>query len=142
MLLRGINYDVGTLYRKGDLSRPDFDESIIREEISIIKNDLNCDAIKITGFDINRLIKASEFALEQGLQVWLTPSYVDAKQEEATSYLVDCAIAAEKLRLIFGEVIFVLGFESSLFLKGFVKGDTVYDRLDAMFKPVNLILNL
>ena len=37
MLLRGINYDIGTPFRKDELSRPDFNELIIRKEIEIIK---------------------------------------------------------------------------------------------------------
>jgi hypothetical protein len=141
-MLRGINYDVGTYYRKEELSRPDFDEDIIKKEIGLIKDELHCDAIKITGYDVSRLSKASELALQQGLQVWLTPSYIDATKEEAATHLVACAIAAEKLRLTYSNIIFVTGFEYSIFLKGFVKGETIYDRLSRMFSPFNLILNL
>jgi len=141
MFLRGINYDVGTTFTEGKLSRPDFNEAIIKNEIGIIKNDLNCDAIKITGHDVQRLAKAAEFALQEGLQVWLTPSYIDATKEEALPHLIDCAVAAEKLRAN-GEIIFVLGFEYSLFLKGFLKGDTIYKRLGNMFSPRGLILSL
>jgi hypothetical protein len=142
MFLRGINYDVGTSFRKGELSRPDFDEAIIKREIEIIKNELNCDAIKITGDDVQRLSKASEFALEQGLQVWLTPSCIDATTEEAARHLVECAIAAEKLRSKYGNIIFVMGFEYSMFLKGFIKGDTIYERLNYLFSPTGIVLNL
>lgn len=141
MFLRGINYDVGTSFIKGQLTRPDFDEDVVKKEIAIIKNDLHCDCIKITGHDIGRLSKASEFALEQGLQVWLMPSYIDATGEEAVSHLVDCAKAAESLRAKYNELIFVTGFEYSLFLKGFVKGETIYQRLGNMFNPLNMILN-
>jgi hypothetical protein len=49
MYLRGINYDVGTALDEKILSRPDFDESLIQREIEIIKNDLHCDAIRISG---------------------------------------------------------------------------------------------
>src|SRR6202000_1259755 len=118
------------------------DEAIIKKEIEIIKYELNCDAIKITGHDIQRLSKATEFALEQGLQVWLTPSYIDATPEEAAKHLVDCAITAEKLRAKYGNIVFVLGFEYSIFLKGFIKGDTIYDRLNTLFSPIGMILNL
>jgi hypothetical protein len=142
MFLRGMNYDVGTSFREGELSRPDFDEAIIKKEISIIKNDLNCDAIKITGYDVQRLAKASEFALEQGLQVWLMPSYIDATKEDALKHLADCAVATETLRVKYGNIIFVTGFEYSLFLKGFIKGNTIYDRLAGMFSPWGMILNL
>ena len=85
MLLRGINYDIGTPFRKDELSRPDFDEPVMRKEIEIIKNDLHCNAIRISGFDIQRLSRTAQFALEQGLQVWLSPAYTDATHEEATN---------------------------------------------------------
>jgi hypothetical protein len=142
MFLRGINYDVGTSFRKGELSRPEFNEADIESEIGIIRNELHCDAIKITGHDVQRLAKASAFALEQGLQVWLTPSYIDATKEEALAHLIDCAIVAEKLRVKYGNIVFVVGFEYSLFLKGFIKGDTIYKRLGRMFSPWGMVLNL
>jgi hypothetical protein len=142
MLLRGINYDVGTPFKKDELSRPDFDESNIRKEIEIIKNELKCNAIRISGYDIQRLSKASEFALQQGMQVWFSPAYPDATQQEAIDYLTDCAIAAEKLRGKYDDVIFIVGCEYSLFLKGFVKGNTLYDRLEKMFSPLAIILNM
>jgi hypothetical protein len=142
MFLRGINYDAGTSFRKDELSRPDFDESVIKKEIEIIRNELHCDAIKITGHDVYRLVKTAEFSLEQGLQVWLTPSYIDATNEEALKHLVECAEAAEQLRVKYDRVIFVLGYEYSLFLKGFIKGNTIYDRLGRMFSPFGIIMNL
>ncbi|HTI59932.1 glycoside hydrolase family 113 [Mucilaginibacter sp.] len=141
-MLRGINYDIGTFYRKDELSRPDFDESVIKKELEIIKNELYCDAVKITGHDTYRLSKASEFALQLGLQVWLTPSHIDATPADAAQHLVECAIAAENLRLIYGNIIFVSGFEYSIFLKGFMKGESIYERLEKMFSPVGLVFNL
>jgi hypothetical protein len=140
-MLRGINYDIGTAFRKGELSRPDFDEEVIQKEISIIKNELHCNAIKISGHDVERLTKASTFALQEGLQVWLTPSCIDAAQPDAIKHLADCAVAAEKLREQYGNIIMVLGFESSLFLGGFVKGETIYQRMKQMFTPWSLLLN-
>jgi hypothetical protein len=141
MFLRGINYDTGTAFTKGSLSRPDFDEAIVKKEIGIIKNELHCDAIKIAGDDLQRLLKASEFALELGLQVWLAPSNLEATKEEALPYFIECAKAAEKLRLKYGHVIFIAGFELSLFMKGFIKGETLYDRLKNFFNMRNMILN-
>jgi hypothetical protein len=141
MFLRGINYDVGTPFRKGRLSRPGFDETIVRKEIEIIRNDLRCDSIRISGYDPDRLSKASEFALEQGLQVWFSPVCVDATQEEALEYLTACAVAAEQLRKKRCDLIFVIGCEYSLFLKGIIKGNTLDERIKRMFNPAGIILN-
>jgi hypothetical protein len=142
MFLKGINYDVGSYFRKGKLSRPDFIEGDIKKEIEIIRHDLHCDAVRISGYDIQRLTKASEFALEQGLQVWLSPACIDATMEEALIYLKDCAKAAEQLRLKYPDLILVIGCEYSLYLKGFLKGETLYDRLKRMFNPFGIFLNI
>jgi hypothetical protein len=115
MLLRGINYDIGTPFRKEELSRPDFDESVVKKEIEIIKNDLHCNAIRISGFDIQRLVQTAKFALEQRLQVWLSPAYIDATTEEATKYLVECAIAAEKLRVRYKRLTLLLDVNTHCF---------------------------
>ena len=141
MFLRGINYDVGNFFREGKLSRPDFDKSIIKKEIEIIKQELHCDAIRISGYDIDRLSIAAEFALKEGLHVWFSPSYINATKDESLNYLIDCARSAEKLREKFQDLIFVVGCEYSLFLKGFIRGDNIYERLKRMFNPFGLILN-
>lgn len=142
MFLRGINYDIGTSFHKGTLSRPDFDEAQIEKEIDIIRNVLKCDCIRISGLDTSRLIKASEFALQKGLRVWISPAPIDFTQEEALNYLIACAEEAEKLRQKYSNIIFVVGCEYSLFLKGFLKGESIYDRLKRMFNPFGIILNL
>ena len=142
MFLKGINYDVGSYFRKGKLSRPDFIEADIKKEMEIIRNELHCDAVRISGYDIQRLTKASEYALEQGLQVWLSPACIDLTGEEALKHLVDCAKAAERLRLKYRDLILVVGCEYSLYLKGFLKGETLYDRLKIMFNPFGIFLNM
>ncbi len=142
MFLKGINYDVGTYFRKGKVSRPDFIDADVKKEFDIIRNDLHCDAVRISGYDIQRLVIASEHALEQGLQVWLSPACIDAGTEEALNYMTECSRAAERLRLKYSDLVLVVGCEYSLFLKGFLKGDTVYDRLKRMFNPIGIFLNI
>jgi hypothetical protein len=142
MFLRGINYDVGTPFRKDELSRPEFNETAVKQEMEIIKNNLHCNAIRISGYDIQRLSKAAELALEQGLQVWFSPAYIDATADQALDYLGDCAIIAEKLRSKYNDIVFVVGCEYSLFLKGFIKGETIYLRMGTMFSPWGIVLNI
>ena len=71
MKRKGVCYDVGRAM--GGNWRPIFDPKIVHRELEIIKNDLHCNAVRICGLDINRLMKASEDALQQGLEVWLSP---------------------------------------------------------------------
>jgi hypothetical protein len=98
--------------------------------------------IRISGYDIPRLSKASEFVLEQVIQVWFSPAYIDATREEAIEYLIGCAKATEQLRKKDDDLIFDVGCEYSLFLKGFIRGDTIYERLGRMFNPSGIILNI
>ncbi len=69
---KGINYDVGDVL-EGFLMRPTFDAEFVHRELAIIKNDLHCNAVKICGLDLDRLMTTAEDALKQGLEVWLAP---------------------------------------------------------------------
>ncbi|HLX39674.1 MAG TPA: abortive infection protein, partial [Ktedonobacteraceae bacterium] len=106
---KGINYDVGTFARRDEPSRASFDPAIVQREIEIIKNDLHCNAIRISGQEIARLTLAAEYALRQGLEVWFSPTRVDATEQETLAYLAQCAQAAEQLRQQSSQVIFVVG---------------------------------
>ena len=139
-MFKGINYDVGTYYKSGICTRPVFDDSTIRKEIGIIRNDLHCDCIRISGYDIERLMKASEFALESGMQVWLSPVFIDATQEQYADYIRECAVASEKLRTKYYNIVFVAGCEFSLYLHGFIKGENCYERIAKMF-GIGFLLN-
>jgi hypothetical protein len=57
--------------------RPVFDPAVAHRELEIIKDASHCNAVKICGYDINRLIVASEDALKLGLEVWLSPEMWD-----------------------------------------------------------------
>lgn len=142
MFLRGINYDIGTHLSHGGLSRLEFNPAQIKKELEIIKNELHCDAIRISGYDVQRLFAASKYALELGMQVWFSPIFNNATQEEVKSYIIDYAKAAEDLKQINDNVIFVSGCEYSIFLKGFLKGDTFNARLRRMFSPFGIITNI
>jgi hypothetical protein len=139
--MNGINYDVGTFYNPGICSRPVFNDPFIRKEIEIIKNELHCECIRISGYEIDRLMKASEFALESGMQVWLSPVYIDATQEQGANYIHECALAAEKLRNKYDNLVFVAGCEYSLYMHGFIKGDDCYKRIANMFGFPGILLN-
>ena len=141
MFLKGINYDVGTFYKSGICTRSVFNDQAIRKEIGIIKNDLHCECIRILGYDIERLTKTSEFALELGMQVWLSPVFIDATQEQYADYIRECANAAEKLREKYNTMVFVAGCEFSLYIHGFIKGDNCYERIAKMFGFPGFILN-
>jgi hypothetical protein len=137
---KGINYDVGTFTKgKESSSRDKFDPAIVKREMEIIKNDLHCNAVRISGQEISRLVMASEFAIQQGLEVWFSPAYIDADEQETLSYFGVCAKAAEKLRTQSPDVVFVAGCELTFFMKGLVDGDTAFDRISTFMKPWRLL---
>jgi len=107
-----------------------FDPRVVHRELQIIKDDLHCNAVRICGLDIERLTAASEDALAQGLEVWFSPEMWDRGQEETLQYIAKAAAAAEKLRQRWPErVVFSVGSELTLFMRGIVEGDNVFDRM-------------
>ena len=129
MKRKGINYDVGIEFHHDYLSRPKFDAAIVHHELEIIRNDLHCNAIRISGTDVDRLIVTAEAALKQGLEVWLSPHLHDKDPEETLDYTVKCAAAAEKLRQRWPQLIFILGCELTWFMKGILPGRNFMERL-------------
>jgi hypothetical protein len=114
----------------GEDWRPNFDPKIVSRELEIIKNDLHCNAVRIQGFNLDRLVTASEIALKLGLEVWFSPEMWDRTQDETLEYLKKAASSAEKLRTRFPErVVFSLGSELTLFMQGIVEGNNVFERM-------------
>ena len=142
MKYRGINYDVGNNYRVGMLSRVEFDPAVIKKEIEIIHSELHCNAIRISGYDISRLVTASEFALKNDLTVFFSPSSLNASRQDTADYILRGAEEAEKLRERYKNVVYVIGGELSLFSQGFIGGNTTAVRLRRMFNPLSLLLNI
>jgi hypothetical protein len=113
---RGVCYDVGRVMMGQDW-RPVFLPSQVRRELEIIKNDLHCNAVRICGQNVDRLMTAGEYALDQGLEVWLSPELWDKSPEETLEYVVSVAERAEGLRKHGGgDVIFSVGSELTLFM--------------------------
>jgi hypothetical protein len=142
MKRKGINYDVGTYTSKDSSSREKFDHAVVQREISIIKNDLHCSAIRISGQDLGRLLFATECALQQGLEVWFSPASINATPSEMLDYFRECARAVEELRTRQADrpdIVFVTGTELTFFMKGLVLGDSPAERMQAFIKPWRLI---
>jgi len=64
---KGVVYETGRIV-DGRSWRPEFDPAETRRELAIIRNDLHCNAVKITGDDIGRVTAVAADALEQGLE--------------------------------------------------------------------------
>jgi len=131
MRARGINYDTGT-FPGNSLTRKAFDSQAVRREMTVIADDLHCDAVRISGREPERLSVAARHAADAGLEVWFSPFPVDLYPAQALALFADCAERAEAVRKAGADVVFVTGCEVSAFCGGFLPGDTYMDRLRAM----------
>jgi len=126
---KGVCYDVGRVMLGGNW-RPKFDPKIVHRELGIIRDDLHCNAVRVCGLDIDRLMAASEDALSLGLEVWLSPEMWDRSQDETIEYIARAAERAERLRRRWpGKLALSVGTELTLFSQGMIEGKNVFDRI-------------
>ena len=129
---KGVCYDSGSYMAFN--WRPDFDPAIVRRELEIIRKDLHCNAVKITGSDIGRLTTSSRAALEQGLEVWFSPTAWGA-QNATLELVVKAAREAEKLNQEFADkIVLVVGGEFTLFVDGIIEGRNFVERMASLAK--------
>jgi len=128
MRAKGITYDTGFL-NKGTSTHERFDPDLVKREMRVIRDDLHCTAVRVTGGDLDRLEIAATHAADLGLEVWFSPFTCDLTTDELLAYLADAADRAERLRQAGAEVVLVTGAELSLFTIGFLPGDSLDDRL-------------
>jgi hypothetical protein len=126
----GINYDTGFL--PGLASRPAFEPEAVRHDLAVIRRELHCAAVRISGGDPERLRIAAECAADEGLEIWLCPFPVDLGPAAMLELFVECADKAEVIRRGGAEVVLVTGCEVSAFGAGFIPGDDYQQRLRAM----------
>ena len=125
---KGVCYDVGNVMAFN--WRPSFKPEQVRRELQIIKEDLHCNAVRITGLDIGRLVVATRDAMDVGLEVWFSPSLWDKSPEDTLRYFVRAAEAAEAVRKQKGDgIVFVTGGELTLFMQGIMEGKSFQSRL-------------
>jgi len=124
---KGVCYDVGSYMAFN--WRPHFDGEQVSRELEIIKTDLHCNAVKITGTDLGRLSLAARHAVESGLEVWFYPTLWDRPPDETLQYLARAATAAEGVRQGGGDVVFVTEGELTLFMQGILEGRTLQKRI-------------
>lgn len=130
----GVTYDTG-FTTAGTTTREPFDPATVRREMQIIRNELRCDAVRVTGGDRVRLETAARHAADAGLEVWYSPFTNGLTQGELLDFLADGAERAERLRRTGAEVVFLTGSEISLFTTGFLPGDTFEARAAVLADP-------
>ncbi|MEU7080860.1 hypothetical protein ABZ938_24110 [Streptomyces sp. NPDC046409] len=133
----GITYDTG-FTTAGTTTREPFDPTVVRREMQIIRNELGCDAVRITGGNRDRLETAARYAAEAQLEVWYSPFTNGLTTGELLDFLTDSAERAERLRREGAGVVFLTGSEISLFTVGMLPGDTFEERAAVLADPQQL----
>ncbi len=134
MRARGMTYDTGFVMH-GQISRQHLDPAVVRRELAIIRDDLHCNAVQITGGDPDRLELAAGAAAELGLEVWFSPYPLELEAEQILTLLRDCAGRAERLRQQGAAVVFVAGVELSVMNRGFLPGESPEERVAHLMDP-------
>ncbi|WP_067931630.1 hypothetical protein [Alicyclobacillus kakegawensis] len=135
MRIRGVTYDVGTPVINGGLTRETLPLDLVEQEMQVIAKELHCNAVRITGQDIERLKLAAGAACRHGLEVWFSPSVHNANEQETFQNMLEAASACEDLRKVGSQVVLVLGCELSVFMSGLIPGDSLLDRLAFLSDP-------
>src|SRR5579884_3627812 len=134
MKIKGVNYDVGT--EMGVNWRPDYDPKIVHRELEVIKSDLHCNAVGISGKNIGRVVVTAEDALSQGLEAWLNPADWNNKPPEPTlAYITKAARAVQPLHERYpAKVVLSIDSQFTLFMQGIIPGKTLIHRAGTVFK--------
>jgi len=134
---KGVTYDTG-FRSAGTSTREPFDLEVARREMDIIRSDLHCNAVRVTGGYPDRLEAAARYAADAGLEVWFCPFTSGLTGDELLELLGDSADRAERLRKRGAEVALLTGSELSLFTVGLLPGDSLEDRLALLAEPIRL----
>jgi hypothetical protein len=134
---KGINYDTG-FFNVGTSTHEPFDSEVVRREMRVIRDDLHCNAVRVTGGSVDRLKIAAAHAADAGLEVWLCPFTNGLTPDELLHVLAECAGHAEWLRERGSEVVMLTGSELSLLTAGFLPGETLAERLGFITDPIRL----
>ena len=146
MNIKGINYDAGTEYRPGEMSREIWNTDDVVRDMRVIKEELHCNSVNVYGTDLPRMVTTAEIALTQGLAVSYQPRSIDRSRSEMLEWVGVGAAAAEGLRGN-GDVTLNVGCETSLFTEGFVPGRSFMSRMRNLtwywpfLRRVNTLLN-
>ena len=134
--IKGVTYDVGMPVIRGGMTRETLPPDVVEREMRIIRRELNCNAVRITGREIGRLETAAHIAAEQGLEVWLSPMRHDADERETFDGVMRAARVCEELRKKRDvRVVLVIGCELSVFMAGLIPGNNAFERLALLSDP-------
>ncbi|MFI5907440.1 hypothetical protein [Dactylosporangium sp. NPDC051541] len=137
MFVYGINYDTGFV-SGGSTTHEPFDPAVVARDMRVIREELHCDAVRISGGVQDRLELAAGLAAAAGLEVWYCPFTNDLDRDELMAFVLDGAERAERLRRTGASVVYLTGSEISMFTDGFLPGRDLTERLELFGDPVRM----
>nr|WP_221375309.1 hypothetical protein [Actinoplanes polyasparticus] len=137
MRVFGLNYDTGFV-SAGSTTHEPFDAETVRRDLHVIRDELHCDAVRITGGVQDRIELAARYAAEAGLEVWYCPFTNGLDREGLRAFVLDGAERAERLRRGGASVVYLTGSEISLFTDGFLPGRDLPERMALFTDPMRM----
>lgn len=137
---RGVTYDTGIVFSGPGYNvptRPRLDFATAERELQIARDDLHCNAVRLIGREVDRLVQVAQRALALGLEVWLSPALWGRPPDETLHYDVSAAERAEELHKQHPDrFVLVLGSELTLFMEGIVPGSDFAARTREAFTRI------
>lgn len=135
MRSKGITYDTGFLNAGTGTCEP-FDTEIVRREMRIIREEVHCNAVRVTGGYRDQLEIAATHAADAGLEVWLSPFTNGATADKPIEMLAGLADHAERLQRRGPEVVLLTGSELSLVVPGLLPVENLEERRGQRFSDM------
>ncbi|MFC3499715.1 hypothetical protein ACFOOK_01700 [Micromonospora krabiensis] len=137
MRVFGMNYDTGFV-SAGSTTHEPFVPETVRRDLRVIRDELRCDAVRVTGGVQDRLELAARYAAEAGLEVWYSPFTNGLDRDGLMGFLLDGAERAERLRRGGASIVYLTGSEISMFNDGFLPGRDLAERMTLFTDPMRM----
>ena len=137
MRVFGMNYDTGFV-SAGSTTHEPFDPDTVRRDLRVIRDELHCDAVRVTGGVQDRIELAAGFAAEAGLEVWYCPFTNGLDRDGLMAFVLDGAERAERLRQNGAPVVYLTGSEIAMFTDGFLPGRDLAERMALFTDPMRM----
>ena len=133
---RGINYNAGIEYDSSVTRSDNIDIERLKKDLLLMKK-LNCNAIRMYGSHIDKLIVYSEEALKNGFHVWISPRLIDGNKQQTIKFVKEASKKVEQLRKKYQKVVFIVGNELLIDSKAVFVAPRIFNRVDFLKSYIN-----
>lgn len=138
MKIKGMNYDIGIEFAYGNPNSRNniWNKEAFKRDLEIIRDELHCNALRLSGTDVQDMIEGTEMVLKAGLDCWVSPHYIDAPLDDVEQKTLATAAGVEPLRAKYpdNEVVIIYGCEMHHFAP-FLPGNNFTERVNCLSNP-------